>query len=122
IDPATLPRRPNIHYLGMKRYEQLPDYLASWQVAMLPFARNDATRFVSPTKIPEYLAAGRPVVSTSIRDVVQPYGELGLAHIADDPDAFIAAAERAMREDTAARQTRVAALLDGRSWEASWAA
>ena len=78
IDPATLPRRPNIHYLGMKPYDELPAYLAGWDVALLPFARNEATRFISPTKTPEYLAAGRPVVSTSIRDVVRPYGEQGL--------------------------------------------
>ena len=58
-------------------------YIAGWDVAMLPFARNDATRFISPTKTPEYLAAGKPVVSTSIRDVVRPYGEQGLARIAD---------------------------------------
>ena len=59
-------------------------YIAGWDVALLPFARNDATRFISPTKTPEYLAAGKPVVSTSIRDVVRPYGERGLVRIADD--------------------------------------
>ena len=84
IDPDSLPQRPNIHYLGKKGYDQLPGYLAGWDVALLPFARNEATRFISPTKTPEYLAAGKPVVSTSIRDVVTPYGEQGLAYIADD--------------------------------------
>ena len=79
IDPRTLPSRPNIHYLGAKSYKELPGYIAGWEVAMLPFARNEATRFISPTKTPEYLAAGRPVVSTSIPDVVRPYGEEGLA-------------------------------------------
>ncbi|HEY9674353.1 MAG TPA: glycosyltransferase family 1 protein, partial [Waterburya sp.] len=69
IDPASLPRRENIHYLGGKDYKQLPAYLAGWDLAMLPFARNSSTRFISPTKTPEYLAAGKPVVSTSIRDV-----------------------------------------------------
>ena len=77
IDPADLPRRPNIHYLGSKSYTELPHYIAGWDVALLLFARNEATRFISPTKTPEYLAAGKPVVSTSIRDVVNPYGELG---------------------------------------------
>src|SRR4051794_8722207 len=94
IDPASLPRRPNIHYLGPRPYEALPDYLGGWDVAIMPFARNEATRFISPTKTLEYLAAGRPVVSTSIRDVVQPYGNQGLVHIADDPAAFAQAAER----------------------------
>ncbi len=91
IDPAELPTLDNVHYLGMKKYEELPSYLAGWDAAILPFARNDATRFISPTKTPEYLAAGCPVVSTSIRDVVRPYGILGLVHIADDPDSFVKA-------------------------------
>ena len=89
IDPATLPRRANIHYLGMKKYEELPAYLSGWDVALLPFAKNDSTKFISPTKTPEYLAAGRQVVSTSVRDVVRPYGEQALVHIADTPAEFI---------------------------------
>jgi UDP-galactopyranose mutase len=121
IDPATLPVRGNIHYLGMKSYEQLPMYLAGWDVAMLPFAQNDATRFISPTKTPEYLAAGCPVVSTPIRDVVRPYGELGLVHIADHPDAFVDAIDAAMREDARARHAKVEACLAGQSWDATWA-
>jgi len=93
IDPATLPRHANIHYLGPKKYEELPEYLAGWDVALLLFARNESTRFISPTKTPEYLAAGKPVISTSIRDVVRPYGELNLVRIADTPNEFIKAAE-----------------------------
>ncbi len=85
VDPATLPQRSNIHYLGSKKYDELPRYLAGWDVALLLFARNEATRFISPTKTPEYLAAGKPVISTSIRDVVRPYGDMGLVRIADTP-------------------------------------
>src|SRR5207253_8561753 len=96
IDEASLPRRPNIHYLGSKRYEELPRYLAGWDVALLPFARNEATRFISPTKTPEYMAAGKPVVSTSIRDVVRPYGDKGLVRIADAPETFTAAIASAL--------------------------
>jgi UDP-galactopyranose mutase len=73
-----LPRAENIHYLGMKSYEELPAYMAGWDVALIPFALNRATQFISPTKTPEYLAGGKPVVSTAIRDVVRPYGEKGL--------------------------------------------
>jgi glycosyltransferase involved in cell wall biosynthesis len=120
IDPATLPRGANIHYLGAKSYDALPDYLAGWDAALLPFARNDATRYISPTKTPEYLAAGCPVVSTSIRDVVHPYGELGLAHIADDADAFVAACEAALAEDAVERQRVADALLCRMSWDATW--
>jgi hypothetical protein len=78
--------------LGQRAYEDLPRYVAGWDVALLPFARNESTRFISPTKTPEYLAAGRPVVSTSIRDVVRPYGDEGLVEIADEPEAFASAA------------------------------
>ncbi|PYQ64326.1 MAG: glycosyl transferase [Acidobacteria bacterium] len=97
IDPETLPRRSNLHYLGMKAYDELPSYLAGWDAALMPFAANESTRFISPTKTPEYLAGGRPVVSTPIHDVVRPYGELALVEIAEDPEAFVAAAERSMR-------------------------
>ena len=121
IDPVTLPQRPNIHYLGARDYAELPAYLAGWDVAVLPFARNDATRFISPTKTPEYLAAGCPVVSTSIRDVVTPYGDHGLVRIADEPESFARACEAAMAEDADERQRRVDAFLTEMSWDYTWA-
>jgi UDP-galactopyranose mutase len=121
IDPATLPHHANIHYLGMKTYDELPAYLSGWDVALLPFARNESTRFISPTKTPEYLAAGRPVVSTSIRDVVRPYGQEGLVRIADTADEFVAECEAALAEDAAARRERVDAFLAQTSWDGTWA-
>ncbi len=120
IDPAALPQRPNIHYLGPKSYASLPDYLAGWDVALIPFAHNDATRYISPTKTPEYLAGGKPVVSTGIRDVISPYGEWGVTHIAEGPDAFVAAIEAARREDAAARHEAVDAVLETMSWDRTW--
>ena len=120
IDPRTLPVLPNIHYLGAKKYEELPSYLAGWDVATLPFARNEATRFISPTKTPEYLAAGKPVVSTSIRDVVKPYGMQGLARIADTVPDFVAAIEGAMAEDARERMRAVDAFLRQTSWDGTW--
>jgi UDP-galactopyranose mutase len=120
IDPASLPRRPNIHYLGAKSYAELPQYLAGWDVALLPFARNEATRFISPTKTPEYMAAGKPVVSTSIQDVVRPYGEQGLVRIADDVPAFIDACLGAMAEDVQERVTAADAFLRQTSWDGTW--
>jgi glycosyltransferase involved in cell wall biosynthesis len=122
IDPAKLPRQANVHYLGPKDYSELPAYISGWDVALLPFARNDATRFISPTKTPEYLAAGRPVVSTSIRDVVRPYGERGLARIADTPADFIAAVAAALAEPAAPRRRAADAWLARMSWEMTWAA
>jgi len=120
IDSASLPRAANVHYLGAKPYAALPDYLAGWSVALLPFARNAATRFISPTKTPEYLAAGKPVVSTSIRDVVRPYGEVGLARIADTPEAFVAAIAASLEEPPNALAARADAFLAGTSWDATW--
>jgi len=122
IDPNSLPRRENIHYLGGKDYKELPKYMAGWDLAMLTFARNESTRFISPTKTPEYLAAGKPVVSTSIRDVVRPYGQEKLVRIADTASEFVAAAEAAMKEDTkeSGWLNRVDALLDQTSWDRTW--
>jgi UDP-galactopyranose mutase len=120
IDVTSLPQRPNIHYLGSKRYDELPSYIAGWDVALLPFARNDATRFISPTKTPEYLAAGRPVVSTSIRDVVRPYGKQGLVRIADDVPAFVTACTAAMAEDPGKRLTQADVFLRQTSWDGTW--
>lgn len=88
IDPATLPQAENIHYLGMKKYEELPRYLANWDVAIMPFALNESTRYISPTKTPEYLAAGKPVVSTAVHDVVHPYEDLGLVSIGRTSEEF----------------------------------
>lgn len=120
ISPDDLPRGANIRYLGAKSYAQLPAYIAGWDVAMLPFARNEATRFISPTKTPEYLAAGKPVVSTSIRDVVRPYGQQGLARIADTVSDFIAAIEAALVEDRIERLLAADAFLTHLSWDGTW--
>ena len=120
IDPADLPRRPNIHYLGPKTYADLPRYIAGWDVAMLLFARNEATRYISPTKTPEYLAAGKPVVSTSIRDVVSPYGEKGLVRIADAVPDFVAACEGALAESPGPRRAKADAYLQNTSWDQTW--
>ena len=121
IDPATLPLNKNIHYLGGKNYQELPAYLRGWDVATLLFARNESTEFISPTKTPEYLAAGRPVVSTSIRDVVRPYGELNLVQIADDPAEFGQAIAVALEQGKDADwRSRTDAYLATISWDLTW--
>ena len=88
---------PNIHYLGRKSVRRLPRYIAGWDAAMMPFALNDATRFISPTKTPEYLAAGKPVVSTPIVDVVHSWGHLDAVRIAGSPTDFIRKLRRRCR-------------------------
>ena len=118
IDPATLPQRPNILWAGMQRYEALPHLMSHWDVCLLPFALNEATRFISPTKTLEYLAGGKPVVSTPIKDVVSLYGSA--VHIAATADEFVAAAETALAETPQARvdwRTRAQALVDGCTWD-----
>nr|WP_242021753.1 glycosyltransferase [Trichocoleus sp. FACHB-90] len=121
IDPEVLPRHPNIHYLGGKSYQELPAYIAGWDVALLPFAHNESTRFISPTKTPEYLAAGKPVVSTSIRDVVRPYGDMGLVQIADTVPDFVAAVETALNQSQESEWlNKVDEFLADNSWDSTW--
>jgi UDP-galactopyranose mutase len=97
IAEEDLPRRPNIHYLGGKTYEQLPAYLSGWDVALMPFAMNESTQFISPTKTPEYLAGGKPVVTTPIRDVVRHYGHLEGVGVAASAEEFAAACDAALK-------------------------
>lgn len=122
IDPASLPQRANIHYLGKKDYHALPLYLAGWDCAMMPFALNDSTRFISPTKTPEFLAAGRPVVSTAIKDVVHPYAHNGLVHIAASPEEFIMCIERAMDEKKSDSEwiNKIDSFLADVSWDTTF--
>jgi len=124
IDPAELPRRSNIHYLGSKTYDELPAYLSGWEAAFMPFALNESTRFISPTKTPEYLAAGKQVVSTPITDVVDTYGRRGLVRVAATVETFVAALEAALAQGRApgAWLERVDALLADMSWDRTWMA
>jgi UDP-galactopyranose mutase len=118
IDPAVLPRHPNLHYVGQRAYADLPSYLTGWDVCLLPFARNDATRFISPTKTLEYMAAERPIVSTPITDVAEPYGDV--VYLGDTADAFIAACDAALTAPAAERARRTARMrtvLARTSWD-----
>lgn len=121
IDPASLPQRANVHWLGGRKYEELPAYLANWDIGFMPFAINESTRFISPTKTPEFLAAGLPVVSTAITDVVTPYGDEGLVEIADTAEATVSAVERLLGMERAAWITEVDAKLSQGSWDQTWA-
>ncbi|MFS4461017.1 glycosyltransferase family 1 protein [Bdellovibrio sp. HCB2-146] len=121
ISPESLPKLDNIHYLGMKRYTDLPSYMSSWDCALMPFAKNESTHFISPTKTPEYLSAGLPVISTSIRDVVSTYGERSLVAIADTAEEFVAAAEKILRNDRDPQQLdAIDSFLKTISWDYTW--
>jgi UDP-galactopyranose mutase len=115
ISEADLPHAPNIHYLGMRSYEQLPAYLAHFDVALIPFALNESTRFLSPTKTLEYMAAHKPIVSTPIRDVIELYGDV--VRVGYSPEGFAGHVQRALTEDAKARYARENALLAQHSWD-----
>ena len=118
IGPGSLPRSANLHYLGQRRYTELPAYLAGWNVCLIPYVIGPATRFINPTNALEYMAAGRPVVTTPIHDVVEPYGDIVFA--ASGPEGFVAACERAMRSsesDLAPRNYRAQRVLQRISWD-----
>ena len=107
IDPAVLPQEPNVHWLGPQRYELLPQIVSTWDICMLPFALNESTRFISPTKTLEYMAAEKPIVSTPVHDVVSMYGDV--VEIADDHATFMEACDRVLNES---RQRRAQRMLD----------
>jgi UDP-galactopyranose mutase len=123
INHDDLPRRASIYYLGGKSYTELPNYLRGWDVALMPFAINEATRFISPTKTPEYLAGGLPVVSTPIRDVIRHYGDVAAVKIADTPETFIAACDEvlAMAATPQVWLPEVDRLLADISWDSTFA-
>ncbi|RDC55838.1 glycosyltransferase family 1 protein [Pedobacter chinensis] len=118
VSMDSLPTGPNLHYFGQRNYQDLPAYLSGWDIALIPFAINNSTRFISPTKTPEYLAAGLRVVSTPIRDVIKPYGIDKLVDIASNADEFIVAIERALSvNDTTSWLNKVDLFLEDKSWE-----
>ena len=124
IAEEDLPKRPNICYLGGKTYDQLPAYLSGWDVALMPFAMNESTQFISPTKTPEYLAGGKPVVSTPIKDVVRHYGQLEGVKIAATPEEFVAACEEALalsRNPESGWLAEADLMLSATSWDTTQA-
>jgi len=120
IQSAALPRHPNLHYLGQRQYAQLPAYLSGWDVAILPFARNESTRYISPTKTLEYMAAEKMIVSTPITDVAEPYRDI--VYLGETPAEFIAACEQSLAASESQRAARIAGMrevLSRTSWNAT---
>jgi glycosyltransferase involved in cell wall biosynthesis len=118
IDPAELPQAANLHYPGKQEYAALPGFLKGFDVCMMPFALNESTRFISPTKTLEYMAAHKPIVSTPITDVVVPYAHI--VQIAATPEEFVAAVDRVLSEDAPRRAARIAAeddVLAAHEWD-----
>lgn len=117
ISEDALPKNENIEYPGGKGYDELPAILADWDVAFMPFALNDSTKYISPTKTPEFLAAGLPVVSTAITDVVSPYGDNGHVSIAATADEAVAAIEKALEMNREEHFSGVDEFLSQISWD-----
>ncbi|MDN3724138.1 glycosyltransferase [Aequorivita sp. SDUM287046] len=115
IDENDLPRRENIHYLGMKEYKELPNYLKAIDIAMMPFALNDATKYISPTKTLEYMAAGKPIISTPVKDVVRDYQEH--VHIVETESEFCTALESIVKLDKVDYSARYCEILHKTSWD-----
>ncbi|MGX9962177.1 glycosyltransferase [Roseomonas sp. F4] len=120
IDPAQLPQGPNLFWLGGRSYGDLPACLAHWDLGFMPFALNESTRFISPTKTPEFLAAGLPVVSTPVVDVVRDYGEAGLVEIAENAEQMVAHADALLHRPRASWLAKVDAQLATNSWDLTW--
>ena len=110
IDANTLPRHSNIHWLGQKDYQELPGLIASWDLCMMPFALNESTQFISPTKTLEYMAAERAIVSTNITDVAEPYGHI--VPIANTHEEFIKLCELLLAESAISRLKRLNTMRD----------
>ena len=118
IEDADLPKADNIHYLGMKSYQELPYYLKGFDIAMMPFALNDATKYISPTKTLEYMAAGKPIVSTKITDVVRDYSDC--VNFADNADEFSATIlQLLISKDKLSMQMEYYEILRKTSWDAT---
>jgi len=118
IDPAELPKAENIHYLGPKKYEELPHYISHWDIALVLFAINESTEFISPTKTPEYLSAGLPVISSPIKDIVRTYGEENLVYIANNAETFIASGEEELQKNSRTEWlSKVDDFLADDSWD-----
>ncbi len=115
VDPARLPQAPNLTYLGSRAYDELPGVMAGFDVALMPFALNEATRSISPTKTLEYLAAGLPVVSTKVPDVVADHA--AVVELPDDAPGFAQACRRVLHERPEGWAERVAAALDHHHWD-----
>jgi UDP-galactopyranose mutase len=120
VDAQQLPHAANIHYLGAREYRHLPNYLAHWDAAIMPYALGRATRYISPSETPEFLAAGKRVVSTAIADVVEPYERLGLVGIGRNPDEFVEQLELALQPGPRANDALRDEVLDGMSWDDLW--
>jgi glycosyltransferase involved in cell wall biosynthesis len=115
VNPADIPQRANLHWLGGRDYGLLPAYAKAFDVCLMPFALNEATEFINPTKALEYMATGRPIVSTTVRDVVLQFSDI--VEIADSRAEFVAACQRVLANPPASKIARGVAMAKRNSWD-----
>jgi glycosyltransferase involved in cell wall biosynthesis len=115
VDPNLLPHSPNLFWMGRRDYQQLPHYCAAFDVCMMPFAMNASTQYINPTKGLEYMATGKPVISTPVKDVVRQWSDI--CHIVRHTDEFLAAADQVLRNPDKARLEKGLQLAKASSWE-----
>lgn len=116
VDPAGFPQRPNLHWLGRREYADLPAITKGFAVCLMPFALNAATEYINPTKALEYLAAGRPVVSTAIAEVLTNFADV--CHVGRSRDEFIAACRACLDTPDPARRAAGLQLAQANTWDA----
>ncbi|HSU55816.1 MAG TPA: glycosyltransferase [Candidatus Dormibacteraeota bacterium] len=115
VEEASLPRRANLHWLGGQPYADLPSFCKGFNICLMPFALNEATEFINPTKALEYMATGRPIISSAVPDVVANFGEV--VHVADDVEEFISLCRKATARPDAERTRRGLAKARENTWE-----
>jgi glycosyltransferase involved in cell wall biosynthesis len=115
VDEAILPKRPNLHWLGKRSYSDLPAYCRGFDVCLMPFALNESTEFINPTKALEYMATGRMIVSTAVPDVVRNFG--AVVKIADDHNEFISLCEQASEQPEKETLARGLKMASEHAWE-----
>jgi beta-glucosidase/6-phospho-beta-glucosidase/beta-galactosidase len=117
VDPNLLPHSPNLFWLGGRDYQQLPHYCRAFDVNMMCFANNAATQYINPTKGLEYMATGKPIVSTPVRDVVRQWSDI--VYLAKNAEEFVKAAEQALKNPNCDRVKRGLELAKKCSWEST---
>jgi glycosyltransferase involved in cell wall biosynthesis len=116
VNPDDLPKRANIHWLGRREYAQLPNYTKAFDVCLMPFALNEATEYINPTKALEYMATGRPIVSTAVPDVVSNFSEA--VNVAISQDCFVEMCVRALSAPDEEAIQRGIEMANNNQWDA----
>ncbi len=115
VDPDQFPQRPNLHWLGGREYKDLPAYGKGFDVCLMPFAMNEHTQFINPTKSLEYMATGREIISSAVPDVISNFG--AVVKVAHSHDEFIQLCRQAVERPDQKAIERGLKMASENSWE-----